>query len=70
MHLQICTKAFQKSSAKSILQEDRIQFLTTINNEAKVRLLTKSLVLRKAKVISYKDLKEARAKRVVVKEST
>jgi hypothetical protein len=68
-HLQICTKAFQKSSAKSILQEDRIQFLTTINNEAKVRRSTKSLVLGKAKVMSYEDLEEARAKRVV-KEST
>lgn len=68
-HLQICTKAFQKSSAKSILQEDRIQFLTTINNEAKVRRSTKSLVLGKAKVMSYEDLEVARAKRVV-KEST
>jgi hypothetical protein len=67
--LQICIKAFQKSSAKSILQKDRIQFLTTINNEAKVRRSTKSLVLEKAKVMNYKDLKEARAKRVV-KEST
>jgi hypothetical protein len=62
---QKCTKAFQKSSAQSILQEDRIQFLTTINNEAKVRRSTKSLVLGKAKVMSYKDLEEARAKRVV-----
>ena len=36
-HLQKCTKAFQKSSAYGILQEDQIQFLTTINNKAKVR---------------------------------
>jgi hypothetical protein len=64
-HLQKCTKAFQKSSALGILQEDRIQFLTTINNEAKVRRSTKSLVLGKAKVMSYEDLEEARAKRVV-----
>jgi hypothetical protein len=63
-HLQKCTKAFQKSSAQAILQEDRIQFLTTINNEAKVRRSTKSLVLGKAKVMSYGDLVEARAKRV------
>jgi hypothetical protein len=68
-HLQKCTKAFQKSSAQGILQEDRIQFLTTINNEAKVRRSTKSLVLGKAKVMSYEDLEEARAKRVV-KEAT
>jgi len=59
-HLQKCTKAFQKSSAQGILQEDRIQFLTTINNEAKVRRSTKSLVLGKAKVMSYEDLVEAR----------
>jgi hypothetical protein len=64
-HLQKCTKAFQKSSALSILQEDRIRLLTTINNEAKVRRSTKSLVLGKAKVMSYEDLEEARAKRVV-----
>jgi multidrug resistance efflux pump len=37
--------------------------LNTINNKAKVRRPTKSLVLGKAKVISYKDLKEAQAKR-------
>jgi hypothetical protein len=37
--------------------------LNTINNEDKVRRPTKSLVLGKAKVMSYKDLEEARAKR-------
>jgi hypothetical protein len=37
--------------------------LNTINNKAKVQRSTKSLVLGKAKVISYKDLEEARAKR-------
>jgi len=36
LQTQKCTKAFQKSSAQAILQEDRIQFLTTINNKAKV----------------------------------
>jgi hypothetical protein len=36
--------------------------LNTINNEAKVRRSTKSLVLGKAKVMSYEDLEEARAK--------
>jgi len=62
-HLQKCTKAFQKSSANGILKDDRIEFLTIINNEAKVRRSTKSLVLGKAKVMSYEDLEEARAKR-------
>jgi hypothetical protein len=49
--------------AKGALQDDQIQFLNTINNEAKVRRSTKSLVLGKAKVISYEGLEEARAKR-------
>ena len=34
-----------------------------INNEAKVRRATKSMVLGTAEVMKYKDLKEARAKR-------
>jgi hypothetical protein len=33
-----------------------------VNNKAKVRRSTKLLVLGKAKVISYKDLEEARVK--------
>jgi hypothetical protein len=37
--------------------------LTTINNEAKVRRSTKSVVLGRAKVMSYKDLIAKRAER-------
>ncbi|KAF4627109.1 hypothetical protein G7Y89_g11046 [Cudoniella acicularis] len=48
---------------REALKDDQIEFLNTINNEAKVRRSTKSLVLGKAKVISYEDLEEARAKR-------
>jgi hypothetical protein len=62
-HLQRFAKATRASFAKLVLQEDQIQFLTTINNEAKVRRSTKSLVLGTAKVMSYEDLEEARAKR-------
>jgi hypothetical protein len=36
--------------------------LTKINNEAKVRRSTRSVVLGKAKVMSYKDLEERAAK--------
>ena len=36
-----------------------------MNNKAKVRQSTKLVVLRKAKVISYKDIKEARVKRAI-----
>ncbi|KAG9235706.1 hypothetical protein BJ875DRAFT_440084 [Amylocarpus encephaloides] len=52
------------SSAIYVLKDDDIKLLRTINNEAKVRRSTKSLVLGTAKVISYKDLKIARAKRI------
>jgi hypothetical protein len=37
--------------------------LLTVNNEAKVRRSTKSLVLGKAKVMGYDELMEAREKR-------
>lgn len=62
-HLQKFTKAAQSSLAKGVLQQDRIRFLMTINNEAKVRRSTKRIVLGTAKVMSYEDLKRAREKR-------
>ncbi|PVH68665.1 hypothetical protein DL98DRAFT_352029, partial [Cadophora sp. DSE1049] len=37
--------------------------LTRMNNEAKVRRSTQSLVLRKAKVMSFEDIEVARAAR-------
>ncbi|KAF2802857.1 uncharacterized protein BDZ99DRAFT_548004 [Mytilinidion resinicola] len=39
-----------------------------MNNEAKVRRSTKLLILGKAKVMSYEDLNEARAKRAAAKD--
>ena len=51
------------SFAKGALQQDQIQFLTAINNEAKLRRSTKSIVLGKAKVISYEDLVAKRLER-------
>ncbi|OCK94177.1 uncharacterized protein K441DRAFT_562013, partial [Cenococcum geophilum 1.58] len=45
-------------------------FLSRINNETKVRRSTKLVILGKAKVISYEDIKEARAKRTVKEEPT
>jgi hypothetical protein len=51
------------SFAERALQQDQIQFLLKVNNEAKVRRATKSLVLGKAKVMRYEDLEAARAKR-------
>ncbi|KAF2681185.1 hypothetical protein K458DRAFT_444754 [Lentithecium fluviatile CBS 122367] len=63
-HFHKSAKAAQLSFAGGALQQSHIRFLLTINNEAKVRRSTKSLVLGKAKVMGYEELKEAREKRV------
>ncbi len=54
--------AAQVSFAERALLNNRNQFLTEANNEAKVRRSTRSVVLGKAKVMSYYDIEEARAK--------
>ena len=51
------------SFVKGILQQNYIRFLIAINNEAKVRRVTKLKVLGTAKVMSYQDLEDARVKR-------
>ena len=62
-HLQKFSNAAAMSFAERALQEEQIKFLHKVNNEAKSRRTTKSLVLGKAKVMSYEDLESARAKR-------
>jgi hypothetical protein len=49
--------------AEGVLLENRNQVLTKLNNEVKVRRSTRSVVLGKAKVMSYEDIEEARKKR-------
>jgi hypothetical protein len=49
--------------AEGALLDNRNQMLTRMNNEAKVRRSTRSVVLGKAKVMSYEDIEEARKKR-------
>ena len=63
-------KAAQFSFVNSILQQDQIRFLITINNETKVRRSAKTTVLEKASVMSYKDLKKARVKRAKKEAAT
>jgi len=63
-HLQKLTKAAQTFLAKNALQCDQIHFLLRTNDEAKVRRSTKSLVLGKARVVSYEDLQEAWVERM------
>lgn len=62
-HLQKYAKAAQVSFAKGALQQNYIQLLLKINDEAKVRRSTKPPILGRAKVIGYDELKEAREKR-------
>jgi hypothetical protein len=64
-HVQKLANAGQRSIAYCALLDERNSFLTSINNEAKVRRSTKSVVLGKGKgkVMSYEDIVEARAKR-------
>ncbi len=62
-HVQKLANVAQISFAERALLHDQNQFLTRMNNEAKVRRSTNSVGLGKAKIISYKDIEEARAKR-------
>lgn len=62
-HVQKLANAAQISFAERALLHDQNQFLTRMNNEAKVRRSTNSVVLGKAKVMSYEDIEKARAKR-------
>ena len=62
-HQQKLANAAQTSFSEHALLQDQNRFLTRMNNEAKVRRSTKSVVLGKAKVMSYEDIEEARAKR-------
>ena len=65
--LEKFAKAAQLSFAKAVLQQNHIRLLLAVNNEAKVRRSTKPVVLGtvkgSARVMSYAELEEARAKR-------
>jgi hypothetical protein len=64
-HVQKLVDAAQISFAERALLHDQKQILTRMNNEAKVRRSTQSLVLGKAKVMSFEDIEVARAARAV-----
>lgn len=69
-HVQKFASAAKISFAKQTLLQDQNRFLSKINNEVKVRRSTRSVVLGKAKVMSYEDLEEARAKRAAKDKAT
>ncbi|KAF9728642.1 vegetative incompatibility protein het-e-1 [Paraphaeosphaeria minitans] len=68
--LQKLANAAQTSFAQQALDQDHIQFLSNMNNEAKPRRKTKSEILGKARVMSYEDIEAARAKRAEHKAAT
>lgn len=65
-HVQKLANAGQRSIAYCALLNERNSVLISINNKAKVRRSTKSVVLGKGKgkVINYEDIEEARATRI------
>jgi len=63
-YLDKLTRAAQTSIAEGALLQEDNQFVRKMNNEAKIRRSAKSLVLGKAKVMSYEDLEAARLKRL------
>ncbi len=69
-HVQKLACAAQISFAERALLQDQNQFLFKVNNETKVRRLTKSVVLGRAKVMSYRELEEARSKRAAKDRAT
>jgi hypothetical protein len=68
-HVQKLASAARVLFAECALLQDQNQSLIKINKEAKVRRSTRSVVLGKAKVMSFEDVEEARTKRAA-KEKT
>lgn len=66
-HIQKLANATQMSFAERDLLEEQIQFLAKINNEAKVRRSTKSIILDAGSgiVFSYEHLVKAREDRAI-----
>jgi hypothetical protein len=62
-HMQKLTKGARTLIVCSTLKQERIQSFFKANDKAKPRRSTKSIVLSKAKVLSFEDLVEARIKR-------
>ncbi|KAL2036423.1 hypothetical protein N7G274_010863, partial [Stereocaulon virgatum] len=69
-HVQKLASTAQISFAKQTLLHDQNRFLSKVNNKAKVRRSTRSVVLGKAKVMCYEDLEQARAKRAAKEKAT
>lgn len=58
------------SFAERALLQDQNRFLFKVNNETRVRRSTRSIVLGRAKVMSFEELEEARSKRAAKDKAT
>jgi hypothetical protein len=61
--VQKLANAAEISFAQQALDQDQIQLLSKVNDEAKTRLKTKSKILGKARVMTYEDIEAERARR-------
>lgn len=68
-HVKKLANAVQMSFAERALLCNQIEFLSTMNDEAKRRRSTKSFMVRKARVMSYEDLEAARRKRIAKEQA-
>ena len=68
-HIQKLASAAQRSFAKKALLQEQADFLSQINREVKACRSTLSVILGRAKVMSYEDLEEARKKRAAKEET-
>ena len=62
-HTQKLASAAKRSFTEETLLQEQTRFLSKMNNEAKAPRSARSIVLGKAKVVSYEDLEEARTRR-------
>jgi hypothetical protein len=62
-HVQKLASVAQISFAERALLQDQNRLLFKVNNKAKVRRSTRSVVLGRAKVMMFGELEEARSKR-------
>jgi hypothetical protein len=62
--------AAQISFAERALLQDQNRFLFKVNNDTKIRRSTRSVVLGRAKVMSFGELEEARSKRATKDKAT
>ena len=68
--LQKFANAAQIPFTERALLADKNRLLIKQNNEAKVRRSTKSTIIGKTKVMSYKNIENARAKRAAKEDTT